>query len=296
MKIIKRLISRNYTKGRRGRSIIGIIIHTEGLTKKITYRGDRDIYSYFNRNEQNPSLRTSAHYYVTLSGNILQYVNEEDTAYHAGNLEENYRTIGIEHQDDGYWDTGTRYTEAQIKATGELLRAISKRWGVPLKRGVNGIRGHNEIVRNRACPGKYPWLRSLELATTDDSFYRIVVDGVQEGAYLHKENAFDKWYFNRDKSVVTYKNTNITSEFINMATDLENKIEELKDENESLKETLSNMISIEKELELVATKYLETERENKALKEEIAYLKSVPQQKSLFFIIYEYAKKVFRGD
>ena len=100
---------------------------------------------------QNPASLTSAHYLVKAwDGGIIQFVAESDTAYHARSA--NPYTIGIEHEFD--WRYGIWHTEAQYRASAQLVCAIAHRYNIPLDR--NHIVGHNELPdNNHSDPGPY---------------------------------------------------------------------------------------------------------------------------------------------
>jgi len=69
MQITKKLIQRNYTKGRRGNKILQVMIHTYGGK-------GTSLYNWFN----SVKSRASAHYAVLKSGVVEQYVEEKNTA------------------------------------------------------------------------------------------------------------------------------------------------------------------------------------------------------------------------
>jgi len=107
--------------------------------------------------------QVSAHYGIGRSGQIHQYVQEADTAFHAGRvnapswslikqsgnafINPNFYTIGIEHEggDDTDW------TDAMYNTSSALIRDISSRWGIPLDR--QHVIGHHEIYSLKTCPG-----------------------------------------------------------------------------------------------------------------------------------------------
>lgn len=123
--------SSNYTNGSRT-SIKYVVIHTtEG-----SYSGS---ISWF----QNSSAQVSAHYVIRSSdGQITQMVQEEDTAWHAGDWGTNSTSIGIEHE--GYVaDPGKWYTEAMYQNSADLTRDICDRYGIPKDR--THIIGHYEV-------------------------------------------------------------------------------------------------------------------------------------------------------
>ncbi len=145
--------SPNYHKTRGGYKPVAIVIHImEG-----TLAGTD---SWF----KSPLSDVSAHYGIGFNGEIHQYVDEKDTAWHAGRVHEpcwkliktngpdqyvnpNLYTIGIEHEGD----ENKEWTEATYHSSSMLLRQISIRWQILLDR--NHVIGHHEIYSLKACPG-----------------------------------------------------------------------------------------------------------------------------------------------
>ena len=124
----------NFRKGRpQGHVPVAIVIHImEGSLQGTD--------AWF----RNPKAAVSAHYGVGKTGTIHQYVEESDTAFHAGNavgptaqlvkdrpgVNPNYYTVGIEHE--GFADTD--WTDAMYAASSALIRDIADRWAIPLER------------------------------------------------------------------------------------------------------------------------------------------------------------------
>jgi N-acetylmuramoyl-L-alanine amidase len=109
----------------------------------------------------NPRTGVSAHYLVALDGRVAQFVEEADTARHAGRVRDptaslvaeenpNLYTIGIEFEDGGD-PHGVVRPEATYRAGARLLREIADRWGFPLDR--DHVVGHREIFAAKECPG-----------------------------------------------------------------------------------------------------------------------------------------------
>lgn len=87
---------------------------------------------------------TSAHYGI--AGNTVhQYVDEAHTAYHAGNLDMNRRSIGIEHEAHDNYPA----TEETYKTSGALVKEICNRYNIPIDR--QHILKHSEVVSTRCC-------------------------------------------------------------------------------------------------------------------------------------------------
>jgi N-acetylmuramoyl-L-alanine amidase len=109
----------------------------------------------------------SAHYGISKEGVIHQYVDENDTAFHAGaivnptwellkpRVNPNFYTIGIEHEGhaDDVWP------EAQLTASAGLIGEIVARWGIPVD-ALHLVR-HHQIRASKTCPGN--WLQMDEL-------------------------------------------------------------------------------------------------------------------------------------
>ena len=142
--------SPNFWAGRKGYRPEGVVIHIMDGTLVGTD-------SWF----ANPASQVSAHYGVGRTGEVHQYVKEEDTAWHAGrvdvpvwklikpNINPNLYTVGIEHEGkpDDVW------TDAMKQSSAELIREICQRWQIPIDR--NHIVGHFEIFSKKPnCPAR----------------------------------------------------------------------------------------------------------------------------------------------
>lgn len=112
---------------------------------------------------RDPSTQKSAHYGISKIGEVHQYVDENDTAFHAGivvnptwpllkpRVNPNFYTIGIEHEGrpDDIWP------EAQLSASAALIGQIATRWKIALDE-LHVIR-HHQIRASKTCPGN--WLQ-----------------------------------------------------------------------------------------------------------------------------------------
>jgi hypothetical protein len=106
-----------------------------------------------------PASIVSAHYAVGKDGSIHQFVEESDTAFHAGvvvnpswqllkpRVNPNFYTIGIEHEGrpDDPW------SEVQYETSATLVAEVAARWDIPLT-GDRVIR-HHQIRATKSCPG-----------------------------------------------------------------------------------------------------------------------------------------------
>jgi N-acetylmuramoyl-L-alanine amidase len=114
-----------------------------------------------------PSAQKSAHYAVSKSGEVHQYVDENDTAFHAGvvvnpswsllkkGVNPNYYTIGIEHEGrpDDVWP------EEQLSASASLVLEIAARWAIPLD--LDHVIRHHQIRASKSCPGNWLTIDNL---------------------------------------------------------------------------------------------------------------------------------------
>lgn len=89
----------------------------------------------------------SSHYGVLESGQIWQWVDEDNTAYHCGNYVMNQRSIGIEHEDNGDYN-GVR-PDSLYEASARLVAEICNYYQIPIDR--NHILKHNEVYPT-GCP------------------------------------------------------------------------------------------------------------------------------------------------
>ncbi len=106
-----------------------------------------------------PISSVSAHYGIGKNGEIHQYVQETDSAWHAGQIvspswnllrhgiNPNTYTIGIEHE-GGPNDS---WTEEMKKSSSSLIKDICSRWNIPVDR--DHIIGHYQIKASKPnCP------------------------------------------------------------------------------------------------------------------------------------------------
>ena len=174
---IEWIASPNFSTGRRGFRPEAVVVHImEG-----TLAGTD---AWF----QNPASQVSAHYGIGQSGTVHQYVDEENTAWHAGRrhnaswelikigVNPNLYTIGIEHEgrEDDDW------SEQMYGASAELIKGICNRWSIPIDR--QHVIGHREIYSRKTCPGHRVDLERLvalarQHASAVDGYNAVPVQG-----------------------------------------------------------------------------------------------------------------------
>jgi N-acetylmuramoyl-L-alanine amidase len=158
---IERCEALHFERGRRGHRPRGVVLHTNCGSFASTLNWFVD-----------PDSGVSAHYLVGLDGRTAQFVDELDTARHAGRVSNpttplfdgenpNLYTIGIEFEDGGD-PTGVERPEAQYAEGAVLLARIAQRWDMPLDRAH--VVGHRELTDAKSCPGNLDIQRLLESA------------------------------------------------------------------------------------------------------------------------------------
>lgn len=105
--------------------------------------------------------KVSAHYGVKLDGSLIHWLEEFNTAYHAGDYPMNQRSIGIEHEDGGDFN-GIRpdvlYTESA-----KLVTDICTFYNIPIDR--QHILKHSEVSdQPTGCPDTLDIDRIVSLA------------------------------------------------------------------------------------------------------------------------------------
>jgi N-acetyl-anhydromuramyl-L-alanine amidase AmpD len=138
----------NFQAGRAGSTPGAIVIHRTGGTLA-------DIDARF----QLVNSFSSAHYAVGKNGDVHQYVEEQDTAFHAGVVvnaawallqpgkNPNLYTIAIEEEGSA----GEALTDLQYQVTAALVAEIAQRWKITPD--SQHVVLHSEIRTGRNCPG-----------------------------------------------------------------------------------------------------------------------------------------------
>ncbi|NLS38709.1 N-acetylmuramoyl-L-alanine amidase [Fructobacillus tropaeoli] len=130
----------NYTAGRQGNSINKIVIHHMATTD---YNSVPGIWN---------SRQASAHYGIGQDGTIRSYVDEDNTAWHAGDWPTNLTSIGIEHANA----TGAPnydIAQATIDASAKLVADIANRYGLGTVVPYKNLFPHSQFT-STACPGQ----------------------------------------------------------------------------------------------------------------------------------------------
>ena len=108
-----------------------------------------------------PEAKVSAHYFVTEEGEVIQLVDEEMRAWHAGKsywrgiTDVNSASVGIEIVNPGHEFGYRNFPDEQIAAVIPLVADIKERHGI----GRGNIVGHSDVAPARKeDPGElFPW-------------------------------------------------------------------------------------------------------------------------------------------
>ncbi len=110
-----------------------------------------------------PAAQVSCHYFVDEDGTVLQLVDEDRRAWHAGascwqgETDINSRSIGIEIVNPGHQFGYRDFPDAQVAAVIGLCANILSRHAIPAER----VLAHSDVAPERKCdPGeRFPWQR-----------------------------------------------------------------------------------------------------------------------------------------
>lgn len=126
--------------------------------------------------------QVSAHYGIGQHGEVHQYVEEKDKAWHAGRIKTpnfklykpdvnpNLYTIGIEHEGGAFtvWSPELKKTSAQ------LIRDIATRWNILIDR--DHIIGHYQIFSDKPnCPANNKSIIDELISLANDNMVSILV-------------------------------------------------------------------------------------------------------------------------
>lgn len=204
----------NLREGRRGDFAIDmLVIHiTEGTAE--------GTYSWFASTKSG----VSSHYHVRKDGDIDQFVDEKDEAFHAGRIlnptaplvlerdgiNPNWYSIGIEHEGRN----GEALTPAQRESSIDLIRDICKR-NPGIKMTRRHIVGHHEIYAAKTCPGAGINVGTLVRDAASPMQTRVVPpqpkmvysDYFRDWLIITRVVSDTEWYFIPAKQLQNYKPT-----------------------------------------------------------------------------------------
>jgi N-acetyl-anhydromuramyl-L-alanine amidase AmpD len=182
-------LASNFAPGRAGFRPEAVVIHRTGGSLQ-------DIDARFAQN----SSFSSSHYAIGLDGEVHQYIEEKDTAFHAGVMvnptwkllkpggNPNFYTIAIEEAGVA----GDPLTDLQYQVTAALVADILRKWQIAAD--ADHVVLHSEIRAGRLCPGAGFDRNSLlgkvsaalavpSTTTSDETEVRVLTNAnVREGA------------------------------------------------------------------------------------------------------------------
>lgn len=177
MDITKNLITANFTAGRSGATIQEITIHhAAGAIELI------NMYTLFNRS----TTKASSHYGIK-DGNVMQYVDESNTAWTNSNWAANCRAVTIEVSNSG-GAPDWAVSEASYNTLIDLVYDIAKRNNLlPLVKGVS-LTWHR-MYSATTCPGEYLLARIDDIVSKVNAKYQ----GNDPG-YTSEPATGEQWY------------------------------------------------------------------------------------------------------
>ncbi|MCH3926259.1 MAG: N-acetylmuramoyl-L-alanine amidase [Atopobiaceae bacterium] len=128
----------HFTEGREGNPIRHIVIHYNAADGTV-----EDVYGWWQ------TRKASAHYQVESSRRIGQLVWDSDTAWHAGDWDENLRSTGIEHANLA----GGTISEACLDNGSHLVAALCLFHGLGRPQWDVNVFSHSHFS-STACPGQ----------------------------------------------------------------------------------------------------------------------------------------------
>jgi hypothetical protein len=152
----------NYRSPSSPRSISRVVIHITDGGRNIA--GPISWFENPNQiNSRGETIHVSAHYVIGQDGEVVQMVNHEDIAWHAGRA--NGDSIGIEHVAN---TQGLVPTEAEYCASAGLVRWLCDQYGIPVDR--DHIQGHAEAdtrTTHKSCPNAvWDWEYFMGMVTS----------------------------------------------------------------------------------------------------------------------------------
>lgn len=158
----------NFEKGRGKEHPEFLVVHIVGAPGVSAKSAEQHFF--------NPKSGVSSHYLTCRNGDVIQFVRDEDTAYGNGivwnpsnalikekylkGIRINQISLSIEHEGSEYEDI----TEAQYKATSELIRTLSRKWNIPITGEY--VIPHFSIRKDKVCPGRISVGKLISLANS----------------------------------------------------------------------------------------------------------------------------------
>lgn len=137
---VVRLLTHHFTPGRAGRSIDKVVLHHNAAILTV-----EQVWQVWQTRE------ASAHYQVESGGRIGQLVWDDDTAWHAADLEANRTSIGIEVSNSGGAAQDWPISDAAVEEAAHLTAAVCAYFGLGSPTTGTSVRWHSDFAAT-ACP------------------------------------------------------------------------------------------------------------------------------------------------
>ena len=160
---VNMILDRHYSEGRGGKSVDKVVEHYNA--GNLTVAGCFSVWQ---------TREASAHYQVESNGTIGQLVWDRDTAWHAGNFDQNQRSIGIEHAN---LSDGT-ITEACLDNGAHLTAAVCKHFGLGRPEWLVNVFPHKYFSAT-SCPGQIYGSQKDAYIARAQHWYDVMTGAVQ---------------------------------------------------------------------------------------------------------------------
>lgn len=158
-------MTKNYKVGRKGHKVNKIVVHHNA--GNLTTEGCRKTW-----NARPPERPASAHYQVEADGTIGQLVKLANTAYHAGNLEANYTSIGVEHANTSN-KAPWAVPQKTLDAGAHLVAALCLKFKLGEPTWGKNVFPHKYFDAT-ACPGELAGTQQDEYIRKAKDYYRAM--------------------------------------------------------------------------------------------------------------------------
>ena len=160
---VNKILGVHYSSGRFGRSIEHVVIHYNA--GNLTVEGCYSVWQ---------SREASAHYQVEDDGRIGQLVWDRDTAWHAGNWNENCRSLGVKHANR----SDDIVSEACLDAGAHLVAAICKYYGLGWPEWRKNVFPHWDF-QSTSCPGELGRSQNAAYMARAQAWYDSMCGGAE---------------------------------------------------------------------------------------------------------------------
>lgn len=144
----------NFWPGRQGNRIRFIVLHTMQGYQAGSIAWFKTV---------RPNKESSAHLCVAMNGEVVQTVQDRDTAYHATNLDINLQSIGIETEDFNNPD-GVVRTDQFYETLAQVIAWKCREYGIPCNEDYILLHRNVQVTGQKRCPGNLDYKRAIARA------------------------------------------------------------------------------------------------------------------------------------